>query len=118
VAVGIAFDATQLTLALAQGFLDYDISGFITAQGRSDISGNSAANQGVAGTATQVGLLQTITIPIAVDIPIDLDGTIITGTLDGIIVATFVVPEPSSITMLGISLIGLVAVGRRRFRKA
>ncbi len=116
---GVAFDASQVTLGLTQGFLDFDlvVLGNPTV-GRADISGNSAANQAIAGTATQVGLLQTITIPVNVGIPIDLNGIIITGTLDGIIVATFVVPEPSSLVMLSISLVGLVAIGRRRFRNA
>ncbi len=115
---GIAFDATQLTLGLVQGFLDYNLSGLAPAVGRSDISGNSALNGAPGGTATQVGLLQTITIPVSLLIPIPVSSFTIDGSLTGTIVATRLVPEPGTVAMLGLGLIGLVAFGRRRFRKA
>jgi hypothetical protein len=118
------FDSTQLIMGLVSNMsgdsvLDYDIGGAITAVGETSISNNSANDQDGGGTVTVSGTTATLTIPLHVEIPIDLSGTTITGTLDGNIVATAtVVPEPTTIAMLSMGLVGLVAVGYRRRRKA
>jgi|GEM_PF-3038686 len=71
---------------------------------------------GINGTADNNSV--NITIPtIAIDAGAELLGPgILFVNLAGEI--NILVPEPSSIAMLGLGVIGLVAVGRRRFRKA
>jgi hypothetical protein len=61
-------------------------------------------------------LLETLFIPVTVAIPFDDLGLPLTIAVTGQITATRVVPEPGTIAMLGAGLVGLVAVGRRRFR--
>ncbi len=68
------------------------------------------------GTVTNLGgLLRQLTVSVNVPIAIDLDGTIVTGSATGQIVAFAVVPEPSSLLMAGIAALGLCWAGRGRF---
>jgi hypothetical protein len=72
---------------------------------------------GISGTADNNSV--NINIPqIAIDVGADLLGPgLLFVNLSGAI-NVLAVPEPGSIAMLGMGIIGLVAVGRRRLRKA
>jgi len=72
---------------------------------------------GISGTADNNSV--SISIPtIAIDVGAELLGPgVLFVNLSGEI-NVLAVPEPTSIAMLGVGVIGLVAVGRRRFRKA
>ena len=71
---------------------------------------------GITGTADNNSV--SLAIPnIAIDVGADLLGPgLLFVNLSGEI--NVLVPEPSSIAMLGLGVVGLIAVGRRRFRKA
>lgn len=62
------------------------------------------------------GLMRKLTIPISIPLAIDLNGTIINGTATGQIVATAVVPEPSTWAMAisSIAVYSLHWLRRRR----
>ncbi len=110
------FDLADLTLSIF-GSGDYDIA-LLGEVGNLALDGESATFPG--GTGSLVG--DTLTIPISIDIVQQLEVTPgnfadVIVSLQGQLVANLV-PEPSSIAMLGLGVIGLVAVGRRRFRKA
>ncbi len=124
--VGNAFDASQVTLLQFTGTLDYNLSGlggsFATLIGTTSIAGGSALNTATGGTLTTVGNLETLTIPLLVDIPIHVPvgggsgfitlDNIVTGT----IVATALVPEPSSLMLAALG-IPVALVARRKLRK-
>ncbi len=113
---GTEFDLTALTLTLVSGTLDFQ-SALLGQVGHEEIAGESANPE--EGTGTLIG--DTITIPINVAIELEIsDGDPPqTGivTLEGQIVAVLV-PEPGTIAMLGMGMMGLIAIGYRRVRKA
>jgi hypothetical protein len=112
---GTTFGLPPITLDITSGSLDYNVTGLLTAQGNASIVGESA--NPTAGVGTLIG--DTLTIPVSVTITFPLTtGVNADVVLLGQIVATEVIPEPGTIAMLGMGIIGLVAVGRRRFRKA
>jgi hypothetical protein len=113
---GNDFDLTALTLTVTGGGLDYNVS-LLGLFGHEDIAGQTASP--TSGVGTLVG--DTLTIPIDVSIEFtvvdgDPPGTAVVN-LQGQIVATLV-PEPGTIAMLGVGAVGLIAVGRRRVRRA
>jgi hypothetical protein len=95
--------------------LDYNVS-LVGLFGHEDIGGQTA--NPTSGVGTLVG--DTLTLPIDVSIEfVVIDGdppSTAVVNLQGQIVAKLV-PEPSTVAMLGLGAIGLIAVGRRRFRK-
>ena len=59
------------------------------------------------------GLVYKMTIPLSVPLAIDLEGTVLSATLSGQIVAYYM-PEPSAFMMGGMGLAALVVYARRR----
>lgn len=106
------FDLTALTLTITSGSIDYNVPAF-SLTGSESLVGITA--NPTAGVGTLVA--GVLTIPVDVSLVFEVStGVNATVNLDGAIVA--VVPEPGTIAMLGMGVVGLVAVGRRRFRKA
>ncbi len=112
---GNDFDLTALTLTVTSGALDYQVS-LLALVGHEEIAGQTA--NPTEGTGLLVG--GTLTIPINVSIAFEVtDGDppgMAVVNLVGQIVAT--IPEPGTIAMLGLGAVGLIAVGRRRLRRA
>jgi hypothetical protein len=118
--IGATFNASQVNVTTTGGVMDYTAatlgSGFLP------LSGNTSANQAPAGVFTiGAGGLATITIPIAYSQPFDvLDSDNNPNTFDsqlnltGQLVATGVVPEPSSFVLAGVGLAILAARYLRR----
>ena len=73
---------------------------------------NTAAGSIVA----LVGLDRKLTLNISIPFTLDLNGTIVSGTAAGAIVALATVPEPATFAPGAMGLIGLVAVAVRRRR--
>jgi MYXO-CTERM domain-containing protein len=119
--VGNSFLSDGALLSLVAGVLDVNLTGFTTVQDSLDISGNSGANTGGSGTFDLVGLNGTIQIPIFVEalVPVEVsEGFVLplVARFEGQIVATGLVPEPSSMVLGAVGLVGLGAVARRRRR--
>jgi hypothetical protein len=113
------FDLTALSLLISGGTIDYAVP-LASLVGSTTLVGTITSP--TSGTGTLVGDVLTIPVDVSVSFVVDDAGTpdtaddsIATVFLNGSIVAA--VPEPGTIAMLGVGLIGLVAVGRRRFRK-
>jgi hypothetical protein len=116
---GTDFDLTALSLLISGGTIDYAVP-LASLVGSTTLVGTITSP--TSGTGTLVGDVLTIPVDVSVSFVVDDAGTpdtaddsIATVFLNGSIVAA--VPEPGTIAMLGVGLIGLVAVGRRRFRK-
>lgn len=126
------FSSTEQGLGLSQGRIDYAGSGSIggaLGTGTFDLVGNTAANAGtIPGSLVLVGpttnATATLTIPIRLsfsqtilgaDTPDATDDIFVDLLLAGQIVAVAVVPEASSLVMLGLvgSLVGYVGYRRR-----
>ncbi len=116
---GGVFDAAEVNMEILSANLDFDIAGtLLTEADRAVLSNQGGANGPGVGTLSLVGLIETLFIPVNVAIPFDDLGLPLTIEVTGQITATRVIPEPGTIVMLGVGMIGLVAVGRRRFRRA
>lgn len=119
---GGTFDATQVSLDMTAGSADLNLSGALGVQDRISVAGFSAANEEAVGSLVQAGNLVTLTLPVLVelDLPAAQTGLLLdlTGVFTGSITATAIVPEPGTMGLLSCGLIGLIVVGRRRFRKA
>ncbi len=114
--VGNDFDLMSLLLTVSDGSLDYNVP-FASLVGHLEIAGETASPTG--GTGSLVGTTLTIPINVSLEFEVlagDPPGTAVVN-LQGQIVAELV-PEPGAIVMLGLGSVSLIAVGRRRFRRA
>jgi hypothetical protein len=108
------FNAGQVTLGTTAGSADYNLVGAATAFGNSSLAGQSGPNDPGLGTVTTLGGITTITIPISVDVPLVVSGIPLDAIFTGQIVASLPVPEPSTLILAGLSLLGLASVIRSR----
>jgi hypothetical protein len=98
-------------LAFTSGKLDY--AGPATGPGSLNLIGASAPNSNASlVTLTTAGLIQTLRIPLTLNMN---DGAGLVQTLDGVVVATRAVPEPSSLLIIALGLAGLVCA--RKYAK-
>ncbi len=105
-----SFDASQIDFELLDGSVDYDAG---LAFGSADLTGESASNNAVLGDLTDLFGLDFITIPVDAT----LFFTVLTPndasvTITGNIVATRIVPEPATASVVLMS--GGLLLGRRR----
>lgn len=99
------FDGTSAQL-LGQPFPD------VLHQSIGPFDGTTSAG----GSITTDGLVTKLTLFVNAPFQIDLSGAVLNGTYSGQIVAYYV-PEPSSIFMAGLAVLGLCWAGRRRLRR-
>lgn len=116
--LGPAFDATNLTGTLLSGTVDIRgygplLNGAFDSQSFSNLSDQ---NQSGLGSLTVLGNLATLTIPVYVQEDLPFTFSTAHATLTGQIVATAVVPEPSTMAMAALGAIGMVVLGG--FRRA
>lgn len=115
---GNNFALAGMNLGIDQATLEYYVSSSALNQGgTTTVTNESAAFPTANGTL--VG--NTITIPVNISLPIqegEAPDIVVTSTLtfSGNIVAVLV-PEPGTIAMLGVGVVGLAVVGRRKFRR-
>lgn len=117
---GNAFDTSNLTLALTDGDLDVNLSGFANIADSVDISGNMALNSsGGNGYTTVNNGMQYVVLPIDLEvvIPVEISPGVvlpITAAFTGQVVT---VPEPTTMALLGVACAVVPAVGYRRMRR-
>jgi len=117
---GGTFNTAGLSFGIANALLDVDgLSVIIVGQLIPDLANQAITNLlgtsiAPGGVISGSGLNRQITIPLNIPIAIDLDGTLLAASLTGTIVATAVVPEPSTLMMAGIGLVSLAVCARRR----
>ena len=111
---GTSFNASGVTLAYTAGSLAYNTG--LGIGSTSTVS--STLNSATAGSFTDSGGIETLTIPIDVIVPVSVGGFDLDLITTGSIVATAPsVPEPGTGTLMAIALVGLAgarwAVRRR-----
>lgn len=112
--IGNSFDASQIVSTFVAGTADVNVLVLGTpVVGTASLAGAFANNQLTAGTLTSVGGIKTLTIPILVEAPVVVEGVTILEALAGQIVATAVVPEPSTLILAAVGGLALLAFGRR-----
>jgi hypothetical protein len=121
--------ASQTNLGVSAGFASIDglNVGFpINSQLIPDINnqdlgsllgGQLEVNAGTISIANLGGLDRRLTKLINIPLSFDVDGIIVSGFINGQIVATATVPEPSSVSLLAIGLGLAVARGRRSLQR-
>jgi hypothetical protein len=115
--IGNSFDASQLVLAYVAGTVDLNSlvlgNPFI---GTFSAVGTAGNNQLTGGILTSGGGVDTLTVPIFSESTLNADGATILQEVSGQLVATAVVPEPSSMILASLAVAGLVSLAyRRRF---
>lgn len=106
---GTNFDLGALEVGFDAGNLVYAVTGLVNESGNENIGGQSAALP--AGVGTLIG--DTLTIPISTNIVIQNDALTASVSLNGQIVAIYAVPEPASLSLLGVAL-SMTVLRRRR----
>ncbi|MBX7073201.1 MAG: PEP-CTERM sorting domain-containing protein [Pirellulales bacterium] len=116
---GNNFPGTQ-TLTAIGGDLAYTdvINGGFVSPGNSSLIGLALANNAANGTLTQLGNNLTLTIPVSVSQPVDIDGTGVDLIVAGTLVATAVIPEPSTLLLAGMGAVGVGLLAARRRRRS
>lgn len=115
---GNNFPGTQ-TLTAIGGDLAYTdtLGGAFLAPGNSSLIGLALANNAAAGTLSQSGPNLTLTIPVSISQLVDVDDTGVNLIVTGQLVATGVIPEPSTLLLAGMGAAGMGLVAARRRRR-
>jgi hypothetical protein len=109
-----AFDATQLTLNLLTTTVDFQSFGLLSGTfGTGVVTNQAAIDQLGGGTLTVVGNVATLIVPIQISETLPIANSVAYLTLTGQLVATAVVPEPSSIILAAFGGLAFIAWRRR-----
>lgn len=111
---GGAFAASGLNLRVLSGMLDYRVVIGSAYPGSRNLTNSTAVNAGGVGLLTVAGNVETLTLPVTATYSFEENGIIADVFVEGQIVATRLIPEPTSAAVLGLG--GLVLAGRRRRR--
>ena len=109
---GGSFAAGGLTLEVLSGTVDYRVVFGSATPGTRDLTNGSATNSGGLGSLTVADGVETLTIPVTATYTFTQDGVVADVLLEGQIVATRAIPEPTGLAALG--GLGLLAARRRR----
>jgi hypothetical protein len=118
---GSAFDASQVTLGLTYGSLDYNINtgdGTPFLNGTTGIDGNSGLNSSTDGGIGTFGGITAVSIPVSVLVNVMTGGlnidVVLTGQIEGTNAAPLApVPEPGTFALAALALIGVVPAIRK-----
>ncbi len=102
------FAVTGDTFAATSGVVDTNIGSQYNASTLGSIANTAAA----AGSLSLAGDVETLTVPVKLNMQFMDQGITITLNVEGSVVATRTVPVPGSLAVLGLG--GLVAIRRRR----
>lgn len=111
---GTSFDASQLTVNLLSGDVDYNLVFMGSPVVGRSTENFPALNTLNGGTLVSNGSMLTLTVPIHVEGSFSLQGLRITPVYSGIIVATASVPEPSSWMLLAVGGLSILIFTRHR----
>jgi hypothetical protein len=114
--VGTSFDASQVTLDLPVGITDYNLTILENPISGSIDTNFPALNELTDGTLTLAGGMYTLNFPYRVSGPINVSGLTIINVYSGQVVATAVVPEPSSLALFVLGVIAVSFLRRRGCR--
>jgi len=119
---GGAFDASQVEFDVVSVHNDFSYTGPglppfgigpINEWTGGPLPPGSAMNTSFNGTVTQVGLVETLFLDISLTVPTFVGDVPVGLVFTGEIYATRVVPEPGTIAIAALGMIGLVTVGYR-----
>jgi hypothetical protein len=120
---GSSFDASQVTLGLSYGSLDYNINtgdGTPFLNGTTGIDGNSGLNSSTGGGIGTFGGVTAVSIPVLVSVNVTTGGldvdVVLTGQIGGTNVAPAPVPEPGTFALAALALIGVAPAIRKARR--
>lgn len=112
---------TAENFGLASASLEFDSVlsslGLPDAQASGPVGATQLNADGLWTIANLGGNSRKLTGSLNLPLAIDLNGTIVTGQVTGLIVATATVPEPSTLMLLGGGAIAMALLGRRRARR-
>lgn len=122
---GLGNYPATLTIPVDVGLLDTTdtLGGAFVSPGQTDLGPgelglvlNNDAMMAGDGTVTRSGPNVTVAIPVSIVQNVDISGTPVDLIFAGRIVATGVVPEPSSLVLAGLGAVGMIGLVARRRR--
>jgi hypothetical protein len=116
---GTAFSGGSFSLASAKINLDGLVSPFygqLFPDTRDTVIGPWTGISALSGSISGEPIPKTLTLSIDFPFQFQLGDAVLDASVTGQIVAYNIIPEPSSIAMAGLAVLGLCWAGRRRFR--